>query len=311
VISKRSSQTTLIGRIGLALALVLTLAGVAAAADKKAEAEVHYDQGKAYYKAGAFDLAIQEFLQGYKLDPRPGVLFNIARGYEELKDRNKAIEFYKKYIDQGAAAAAATEARARMVVLERQIKDEDEKKKAEEAERERQRQLALNPPPAAPAMPAPVETTAPAATSTLPAAPAPAASGPEGAVVATTPEPATSPETAKKLKVAGLVTGGAGVVLAGVGTFFAIRAGSLKSEIQNEVNSTGSYTAALASKNSDMESAQTMAVIGLAAGGVAIAGGAVLYYLGWKKTPHDGGATAMLSPGVTPGGGSLFLTGRF
>lgn len=309
MISKRSSQTTLIGRFGLALALVLALAGVAAAADKKAEAEVHYDQGKAYYKAGAFDLAIQEFLQGYKLDPRPGVLFNIARGYEELKDRNKAIEFYKKYIDQGAAAAAATEARARMVVLERQIKDEDEKKKADEAERERQRQLALNPPPAAPAMPAPVETTtSPAA---VPSAPAPATSGPEGAVTATAPAPETSPETAKKLKVAGLVTGGAGVVLAGVGTFFAIRAGSLKSEIQNEVNTTGEYTAALASKNSDMESAQTMAVIGLVAGGVAVAGGAVLYYLGWKKTPHDGGATAMLSPGVTPGGGSLFLSGRF
>jgi hypothetical protein len=60
-----------------------------------------------------------------------------------------------------------------------------------------------------------------------------------------------------------------------------------------------------------MESAQTMAVIGLVAGGVAVAGGAALYYIGWKKTPHDGGATAMLSPSVTPGGGSLFLTGRF
>jgi tetratricopeptide (TPR) repeat protein len=310
VISNRSSKA-FVTRIGIALALVLALGGVAVAADKKAEAEVHYDQGKAYYKAGAFDLAIQEFIAGYKLDPRPGVLFNIARGYEELKDRNKAIEYYKKYIDLGAAAAAATEARARLVVLERQIKDEDERKKAEEAERERQRQLALNPPPAAPAMPAPVETTAPAA---VPTAPAPAASGPEGTVVATAPAPATSPETAKKMKVAGLVTGGVGVVLAGVGTFFAIQASSLKSEIEGELAKPEAERPsfmALQGKDSDMKSAQTMAVIGLAAGGVAIVGGAALYYIGWKKTPHDGGTTAMLTPGVAPGGGSLFLTGRF
>jgi tetratricopeptide (TPR) repeat protein len=296
-----------LGALVVALTLVAPVA--AHAADKKGEAEVHYEQGKAYYKAGAFDLAIQEFLAGYKLDPRPGVLFNIARGYEELKDRNKAIEYYKKYIDLGAAAAAATEARARMVVLERQIKEDEEKKKAEEAERERQRQLALNPPPAAaaPAMPAPTETTAPAAAA-VPAAAAPA--GPEGAI-AVAPAPTSSPETAKKLKVAGMVTGGAGLVLAGVGAYFAVRASSLKSEINTELAKPGTAWSDVSGKNSDMESAQTMAIVGLVAGGVAVAGGAVLYYLGWSKTPHDGGTTAMLSPGVQPGGGSLFLTGRF
>jgi hypothetical protein len=159
-----------------------------------------------YYKAGAFDLAIQEFLQGYKLDLRAGVLFNIARGYEELKDKQHAIEFYKKYVDLGAAAAASTEARARMVVLERQIKEEDERKKAEAAEAERKRQEALNPPPV---MPAPVETKGPGA---APAAPPPAPgatpSGPEGAVSVAS-EPPMSPETARKLRIAGMATGGA------------------------------------------------------------------------------------------------------
>jgi hypothetical protein len=199
-----------------------------------------------------------------------------------------------------------------MVVLERQIKEDEEKKKAEEAERERQRQLALNPPPAAPAMPAPVESTAAAPVAAVPAAPAPTPAGPEGAV-SVTAAPTTSPETAKTLKVAGLVTGGAGIVLAGVGAYFAVHASSLKSELNTAASNTADPPSwmELQGKNSDMETAQTMAVVGLVAGGVAIAGGATLYYLGWRKTPHDGGASAMLSPSIGPQSSSLVLSGRF
>jgi tetratricopeptide (TPR) repeat protein len=272
-----------------------------AAESKKAEAEVHYDQGKAYYRAGAFDLAIAEFLEGYKLDPRAGVLFNIARGYEELKNRDKAIEFYKKYIGLGAQAAAATEARARLVVLERQIKDEEERKKAEAADAERKRQEALNPPPA---MPAPVETTVPGAKP----AEAPAASAPPAAVEPPASQPTDSPELAHKLKIAGLATGGAGVVLAGVGGFFAWRASSIKSDIGKEMI----YSP---SKDSDYKTASTLSVVGFVAGGVALAGGAVLYTLGWSKSPHDGGtaaaSTALLVPTAGPDGAGLSFSGRF
>jgi tetratricopeptide (TPR) repeat protein len=290
----------------ISLALVAVAARPAAAADKKAQAEVHYDQGKAYYKAGAFDLAIQEFIEGYKLDPRAGVLFNIARGYEELKNREKAIEYYKKYVDLGAAAAAATEARARLVVLERQIKEDEERKKAEAAEAERKRQEALNPPPA---MPAPVEAKPVAPVGDTAAAPPPAAPSPEGTVTATAPAPAASPEQARTLKIAGLATGGAGVVLAGVGTFFALRASSIKKDIDTGI-AKGEFSPG---KDSDYKSASTLSVVGFVAGGVAIAGGAVLYYLGRSQTPHDGApsSTALLTPFATPDGAGLILSGRF
>jgi tetratricopeptide (TPR) repeat protein len=293
----------------VSLTLVALAARPAAAADKKAQAEVHYDQGKAYYKAGAFDLAIQEFLEGYKLDPRAGVLFNIARGYEELKDRQKAIEFYKKYIDSGqAAAAAVTEARARMVVLERQIKEDDDRKKAEAAEAERKRQEALNPPPA---MPAPVETKpAPVAVAPAPTATPPGTGGPEGAV-AVASEPPMSAETARKLRIAGMATGGVGVLGLGAGVFFALRSSSLKSDINSEIGKTNAWTPELTGKNSDMESAKKMALISFIAGGVCVAGGAALYYLGWSKAPKEGGSQAMLTPTVGPGGSGLLLTGRF
>jgi tetratricopeptide (TPR) repeat protein len=295
------------------VALLAAVAGPAAAQSKKDQAEIRYEQGKAYYRTGAYELAIQEFLEGYKLDPRPGVLFNIARGYEELKDRAKAIEFYNKYLDLGAQATAAVEARARVAGLERAIKEDEERKKAEAAERERQRQLALNPPPPPPVATVPGTTTA---TATPPAAlPAPATgsagAGPEGSVSTTAASP-ESPALAGQLKLAGIITGSAGVLLAGAGGFFVWRGSSLKDEIQSEIDRTMTWTDALSGKDADMKSSNTYALIGFIAGGAAIAGGAVLYYLGWSKTPHEGGSTAMLSPVFGPGGASgLAVTGRF
>src|SRR5260370_10722001 len=101
-------------------------------AAKKSDANHHFDQGKAYYRAGAYDLAVQEFLAGYEIEPRPGVLFNIGRAYEELKNRAKAIEDFNKYgAAVGTDAPAVTEARARVVALERQAREEDERQKAQ------------------------------------------------------------------------------------------------------------------------------------------------------------------------------------
>jgi serine/threonine-protein kinase len=305
-------KTSLICGALVAALLALAPARTASAASKKEQAEEHYDQGKAYYRAGAFDLAIQEFLEGYKLDPKAGVLFNIARGYEELKNRDKAIEFYKKYIDQGAQATAATEARARLVVLERQAK-EDADHKATAVTPPAVSAPAVSPPAVSPAptpMPAPVETK-PAPEPNAAAAPAPA-SGPEGTVTATAPAPAEPPsDTARTMRIAGLVTGGAGVVLLGVGTYFGLHASSLKSEIQMEKT----YSA---SKDSDYNSASTLAVVGLVGGAVVAAGGAVLYLLGSRQKDEGAApsgaapsATASLVPAVGRDGAALFFTRRF
>jgi len=113
------------------------------------------------------------------------------------------------------------------------------------------------------------------------------------------------------MRIAGLVTGGVGVVLLGVGTYFGLHASSLKSDIQNEKT----YSS---SRDSDYKSASTLAVVGLVGGAVVAAGGAVLYVLGARQkdegaapgaTPPS--ATASLVPAVGPDGAALFLTGRF
>ena len=114
--------------------------------------------------------------------------------------------------------------------------------------------------------------------------------------------------------MAALVTGAVGVVLVGAGVFLAVRANGLQGDINSEIGRTNTWTPALSGKDADMKSANKLAVISLIAGGVSLAGGSVLYYLGWSKTPHgaEGGATALLSPGVGPDGSpALLLNGRF
>src|SRR5258708_13892470 len=101
-------------------------------AAKKSDANHHFDQGKAYYRAGAYDLAVQEFLAGYEIDPRPGVLFNIGRAYEELKNRAKAIEYFNKYVAAvGTDPPPLPEAKARVVALQRQAREEDVRQQAQ------------------------------------------------------------------------------------------------------------------------------------------------------------------------------------
>ena len=276
---------------------------------RKEQANLRYDQGKAYYRAGAFDLAITEFLAGYEIDPRAGVLFNVARAYEELKNRPQAIAFFKRYLDTaGASAPAAAEARARTVVLERQVKDEEERQQAEAAaERERQRQREQ----AAVAL-----ATASAAPAVTPAGAGPGSSAGDSSLTAQAPAPAASPTLARNLKVGGLAAGGAGVLFTGVGIFFAVRGNSLNDQIRSEIDRTQSWSPELTSKDADMKSANKLAAVAFISAGVVVAGGAVLYALGWRESNRLNGAgdgsRVTLSPGVGPGGWtSVALLGAF
>ncbi len=281
----------------------------AQAANRKVQAEEHYDQGKAYYKAGAFDLAVKEFLAGYELDPRAGVLFNVARAFEELKNPPKAIEYYKKYTALGAAATAATEARARIVVLERQIKEGEEaevrrktdeenarRQAAEEVvERERLAKLAASQPP--------------------PAVEEKPEGSPEGSIgVSAQALPAGDPEKANTLKLSGMISGGAGVIFTGLGFLFHAQASTLESEVEKDYRTMG-WTSSVKQKDSDIDSKNLLTGISFVVGGLGLAAGGVLYYLGWeegKRAEASGVTSTALVPTVgSDGSPSLMWAGRF
>jgi hypothetical protein len=83
--------------------------------------------------------------------------------------------------------------------------------------------------------------------------------------------------TGRGLRIAGAVTFGVGVAAIGAGVGFALSANKLADELEA---SPSSYDRGKASTRS---SYITLSTVGYATGAVCVAGGAVLYFLGWRQ----------------------------
>lgn len=64
------------------------------------QAEKHFIEGKKLYDEGKFAEAIEQLLEAYKLRPAPPILLNVARTYEKLDDKPKALEFYRLFLQK-------------------------------------------------------------------------------------------------------------------------------------------------------------------------------------------------------------------
>lgn len=77
-----------------ALLLVALCSGSAYGQDFK----THYDLALALYQAQKFEEAIPEFKAAYEIDPKPGLLFNIAQAYRKAGHPRDAIQYYDRYL---------------------------------------------------------------------------------------------------------------------------------------------------------------------------------------------------------------------
>jgi len=75
--------------------VVLLLCGAVAHAD---DFKTHYDLAVALYQAQKYEEAIPEFKAAYDLDPRPGLLFNLAQSYRKAGHLREAIQYYDRYL---------------------------------------------------------------------------------------------------------------------------------------------------------------------------------------------------------------------
>ena len=87
------------------LAILLTCAGVARAADATAlaAAKAHYIAGEALYKDGNFQKALHEFLAANELVPYPEFLLNAGQCFRNLGDGVNAIRMYEAYLSLAPA----------------------------------------------------------------------------------------------------------------------------------------------------------------------------------------------------------------
>ncbi len=101
--------------------LYLLVAHTASADSKLEQAQKHFRQGQAYFKAGTFDKAIVEYTAAYDLAPRSSVLFNIGLCHENAGEMEKAIAFYDRFLAVAPDEAKSAEALARRGELVRAV----------------------------------------------------------------------------------------------------------------------------------------------------------------------------------------------
>ena len=140
-------------RIVLCVHLVALMAGATAAQARQKKprrpsakvlraAKALFKQGRAYYDAGAYALAIKEYRKAYRLTPRPLLLFNIGQAYRLKGDKAQAIVTYQRFLAVVSEGTIAEEARNHIAALQLKIqvkKAEVAKRRAEAAAKARSR----------------------------------------------------------------------------------------------------------------------------------------------------------------------------
>ena len=129
---------------------VAVLAANLAHADPEGDAQGHFKRGVKLYNLGHFQEAIPEFEKAYDLDPQPILLFNIAQSHRQNGNKERALFFYRRYLEQEPNVTKRADVEQRMKELSQELEQENEQKQKPPTE-------VSPPPPTAPTTtPAPV-----------------------------------------------------------------------------------------------------------------------------------------------------------
>jgi tetratricopeptide (TPR) repeat protein len=80
-------------------------------------AKAHFDRGVVEYNLGRFPAAIVEFEQAYEIDHAPSILYNIAQSHKKQGNKEKALFFYRRYLEQAPDAPNRAEVEQRVKEL--------------------------------------------------------------------------------------------------------------------------------------------------------------------------------------------------
>jgi len=271
-------------------ALVLLLAPAVAlaqpSAKDKQQASDLVKKAIAKSQAGDHQSAIDLYLEAYKLIPQPLLLSNVGSEYQALRKPVEALKYFCKYIEadpMGDNVGYAT-AQARTLHMELvgdlSVEDKDLCKPI------------VKPAPASPAPPPePVVTQQPP---TPP--PGPVDQGPR----TTTPT----------IRYVGLAVAGLGVVAFGGGVYFGLEARSISDEITNH-DMNEPWPANIKDREAEGKRAEQMQIGLMIGGGVALAAGVTMFFLGSPKTEASMSTSVSITPLATTDTLGFAAAGRF
>jgi tetratricopeptide (TPR) repeat protein len=271
----------------LRLAACLALLAATVAFAPPAAAQTALEQAKGLtgratieYNVGHFEQALDLYSRAYQALPTPALLFDIGQCHRMLGNGERAIFFFQGYLRDKPDAPNRALVEQLLADLQRQL----DSQRAAHAQDQ-----------------APAGTPSP-----VPGVPPETVASPPPPVVEVTAPPAVGNPA---LRVAGLASAGAGVVLIGTGAALGLHASSLSSEISQLASSRGTWSPQYQSEYESGKSAATAATVLYVVGGLALATGGVLTYLGWPRRPADARPVAVVAP--APGGASVGVVGRF
>lgn len=277
----------------LALVLLVVIlpigSGVVAArpqTDRKLarEAKKHVKAGLKHVQRGKLDKGIEELQVAYSLDPVPIVLFHLAEAHNSKKEYKEALYYYRQYAKEepkGAKRRGVPEIIEALAAME----------ESGEGGTATGKTPAEPPPPPAEVEPVP--------------APAPAPVAEPGPDLTARPPPEGG--GGGSLRVSAYIAGATGVVLLGAGGYFAWVAHKREGELSDLFAEEGQWSGRYQDKWDAGERARTRAIWLSAAGGVAVAAGAVLYILGRR----GGDESVEVGAAPAPGGGEVMARWAF
>jgi len=102
------------------VAIVCTASALAAQTKPpQEEAKEHYQRGVKAYNLERFDEAVSAFSRAYELDPAPILLFNIAQARWKKGESERALFYYRRYLEEEPAAPNRAAVEARIQEIER------------------------------------------------------------------------------------------------------------------------------------------------------------------------------------------------
>jgi hypothetical protein len=298
--------------------MVAVLVGPASqsfAADETSAAREHAQKAKAFMDLGKYGEAAAEYEAAYADKQDPTLLLNLAQAYRLAGNGNKAIFFYRKYLQHVPKSPYRADIEEKITALEKAGASGN-----------------VTPPPAGDNPVTPPPTTPPGGPTTSPTPPSGPAAGPgsnqtnqlstppgapPGAppdnnpvvsplspppeIPGTAPSPGAEPiDHGKNLRLAGLVTGGVGAISLVVGAIFGGAAKDAQRNVEKTANAGGTFDP---SEDERGRSAQTREITFIVIGAAALAAGGVIYYLGARHPVESGspppGSVALL-PSAAP-----------
>jgi tetratricopeptide (TPR) repeat protein len=229
------------------------------------------------YNLGHFQEAIEEFEKAYEIRSEPIFLYNIAQSHRQNGNPQRAIFFYRRYVEADPSSKKRAEVEKRIADMQSEL----------DAQRERE---------AAAAAPPPVVAPQPLPPQTVPVF------VPQPAVRQNNPVAAADASQGRGLRIGGIVAAGVGVAGAVTGVILVLHGNSLHDE---------SIAAGSQFDSSKYDSAKTFRTMGWVAVGVgaaAVATGVTLYILGSRTGSEP---SVSVAPVVAAGTGGAALFGRF